>query len=184
MKTFSPLWAAICLLAAFGLLLTGCAGTPMQFNPQLDTPQIIVEPGSIRLGIARLVNDTRIVFQGTGFEPGDSVFINIVDVKKDDETTDVPIADAVVDPEGNFRTEVTKIVKITELLRADVGLNDEMENYIIVTQDPIPAGKYVVRAESMETDKQAECPFEISGPSVMDSFKDWIGGLLGKIEKQ
>jgi len=149
MKKLSAFTIRACLLIVFSIMLAGCAGAPMKFDPKVAAPQLIVAPDSIRLGIARLVNDTQIVFQGQGFEPGDSVFINVVGVKKDGQSTDVPIADAVVDTEGNFRAEVTKIVKITELLQADVGLNDKMENYIIVTQPTVPAGKYVVRAESM-----------------------------------
>jgi len=156
----------------------------MKLDPNLATPQVIVEPVKISLGIARLVNDTHIVFTGRGFEPGDSVFINIVGVQKEDGVMDVPIADAVVDHAGNFSAEVTKISKITELLLADVGLNDTMENYIIISRPPIPHGKYTIRVQSMEADKQAECSWTIDAPSVMDSIKDWIGVLLGKIEKQ
>lgn len=179
-----PVHARMLLLLAAVFLLTGCAAPLMKFNPDTSAPQLIVEPVSIRLGVVTLIDDTRIVFQGKGFDPGDSVFINITNAQLEGKIRDVPIADAVVDPEGGFRTEVTKIAKITELLRADVGLNEEMENYIVVTRPSIPEGRYVVRAMGIEAGKQAECPFEIKGPSLIDSLKDRIYRLLGKIEKQ
>ena len=165
-------------------ILTGCAGTPMKFNPDSVAPQLIVDPPAIRLGIARLLNDTPLVFQGKGFKPGDSVFVTIVGVKKDGGTADMPIADAVVEADGQFKAEVTKPVKITELLQADTALNDQMEMYVVISRPPIPAGTYTVRAESMDSDKKAECQLVVKDPSLGDGIKDWLGGLLGKIKKK
>ncbi len=165
-------------------LFMGCAGTPMKFNPDSTAPQLIVDPPSIRLGIARLLNSTQLVFQGQGFHPGDSVFINLVGVEKDGETTDVPIAEAVVEADGRFTAEVQKLVKITELLRGDTELDDQMEMYVLISRPPLPAGTYTVRAESMESDKKAECQLVVKDPSLGDRFKDWVGGLLGKIKKK
>jgi hypothetical protein len=173
---------SIILVSLF--MLAGCAAAPVKFNPDAVGPQLIVNRSNIRLGVVKLVKDTKIVFQGKGFDPGDSVFVNIIGVKKDGELTDIPIAEAIIDQDGNFTAEVSKIVKIIELLLADVGLNDEMQNYVLITRPPIPPGNYVIRAESMESEKKAECRLEIKGPSIGDSLKDWIGGLLGKIKKE
>ncbi len=184
MKIKKDLGILICF-SLIAYILTGCAGTPMQFNPNNTAPQLITDPPAIRLGIARLINDTPLVFQGRGFKPGDSVIINLVGVKKDKGPMDIPIAEAVVDGTGAFKTEeVTRLVKITELLQADTALNDQMETYIVISRPPIPAGEYTVRADSMDSDKKAECRLLIKDPSVLDSIKDWLGGLLGKIKKK
>ena len=76
------------------------------------------------------------------------------------------------------------LVKVSELLRAKIGSNEKMETIIIVTQPPMPEGVYTAKATSMESDLTAECQLVVKGPSLMDRFKDWIGGLLGKIVKK
>ena len=146
-------------------------------------PQISVEPGAIRLGVATLTK-TSIVFKGKGFQPEDSVFIKLLGVKKKDQVIDIPIADGNVDQKGYFTAKVGTLVKVGELLRANLGSNEEMENIIIVTQPPIPEGVYTAKAVSMESDKTAQCKLIIKGPSILDRIKDWIGRLLGKIEKK
>ena len=164
-------------------MFIGCASSPKEFDPKVSGSQMIVEPGTIRLGIAKLTK-TKIVFRGKGFQPEDSVFIKLLGVKKKDQVIDIPIADGNVDQKGYFTAEVGTLVKVGELLRAKLGSNEEMENIIIITQPPIPEGVYTVRAVSMESDKSADCKFIIKGPSIFDCIKDWIGGLLGKIEKK
>lgn len=171
-------------LALAVMLAIGCATPPAKFDPSITAPQLLVDPPVIRTGIARLLNDTPLMFKGKGFKPGDSVFITLMDVMKDGESTDVPIAEAVVEDNGEFETEVTKLVKVTELLMADLELNDEMEMYVVVSQPPIAEGTYTVAAQSMESERTAECSLTIQDPSLGDSFKDWVGGLLGKIEKK
>jgi hypothetical protein len=42
----------------------------------------------------------------------------------------------------------------------------------------------VATAQSMESDKTASSMMTIKGPSLTDSLKDWLGSLLGKIEKR
>jgi hypothetical protein len=59
-----------------------------------------------------------------------------------------------------------------------------MENIIVVTEPPMPEGVYTARAISMLSDKTAECILNVEGPSLIDSLKDWIGTLLGKIVKK
>ena len=171
----------ISLLVA--LMLVGCASSPTEFKSDISEPQIAVEPDSIRLGVARL-SGTQILFRGRGFEPGDSVFLKLLDVDKDGKKVDIPVADGDVDKEGSFIAEVGILPKINDILRAELGSNKKMETIIIITQPPIPQGIYTVRAVSMESTKTAETSLTIKGPSLLDRIKDWIGGLLGKIVKK
>jgi hypothetical protein len=128
---------------------------------------------------------TAIVFKGKGFEPGDSVFVKLLNVYNGkDAVRDIPVADGNVDKAGNFVAKVGILAKVGELLMAKLGSNKKMETVIIVTQPPIPEGVYTARAVSMESDKTAECKLIVKGPSMMDSIMDWLGGVLGKIKKK
>lgn len=164
-------------------MFIGSASSPKEFDPNKTGPQMIVEPDTIRLGVARM-KDTQIVFKGKGFQPEDSVFVKLLDVDKNGEKVDVPIAEGDVDKFGYFTAEVSTLVKIAELLRAKLGSNEKMETIVIITQPPIPEGTYTAKAVSMESDKEAECELVIKGPSSIDKLKDWLGGLLGKIQKK
>lgn len=144
---------------------------------------MIVEPSTIRLGVATLTK-TSIVFRGKDFDPGDSVFINLTGVKKKDKVVDIPIADGNVDKNGDFTAKVGTLAKVGELLRAQIGENKKMKTIIIVTQPPIPEGVYTAKAVSMESDKTAECKLQVKGPSMIDRLKDWLGVMLGKIQKE
>jgi hypothetical protein len=74
------------------LLVVGCATAQKEFDPNIKGPQVIAEPDRIRLGIARVMG-MEIVFMGKGFQPGDSVFVTLVGVKKGEAVVDIPIAD-------------------------------------------------------------------------------------------
>ena len=168
--------------------VTGCASAQKEFNPKITGPQMIIEPETIRLGVAKVM-DTQIIFMGKGFQPEDSVFISLLGVKKKDQAVDIPIAEGDVDNNGYFNVELgsdltAMVFKIGVLLRAKSGVNEKGKKFIIICQPPIPEGVYTVKAVSMESDKTAECKLTIKGPSILDRMKDWIGGLLGKIEKK
>jgi hypothetical protein len=165
------------------LLIVGCAAAQKEFDPNIKGPQMIAEPNEIRLGIARIMG-MDIVFKGQGFQPGDSVFVSLLGVKKGEEVVDIPIADGEVDRDGYFNAKVGKLAKISELLRVELGENEKMETIIIVTQPPIAEGVYTATAVSMESDKKAECQLVLKGPSILDRFKDWMGKILGKIVKE
>ena len=171
------------MVALLILFLVGCATAAKEFDPNISGPQLIVEPETIRLGVARM-KSTPIVFQGKGFQPEDSVFITLQGVKKGDEIINAAIADGEVGKGGEFSAKVSMLVKVSELLRAKIGSNEKLETIIIVTQPPIEEGTYTVRAVSMESDAVAECKLIVKGPSILDRIKDWIGGLLGKIQKK
>lgn len=176
---FSGEWA--CLVFIF--IFLGCGAAPKGFDPGIRGPQMIVEPGEISLGVAKLTK-TPIVFKGKGFQPEDSVFITLIGVKKKGETVDVPIADGNVDKNGYFAAKVGTLVKVGEILRARIGSNKKMENIIVVSQPPISPGTYTARAVSMESNKIAVCKLVIKAPSFGDRFKDWMGVRLGKIVKK
>ena len=167
----------------FIFMFIGCASSPKDFDPNTTGPQMIVEPDTIRLGVARM-KGAKIVFKGKGFQPEDSVFVKLLNVDKNGEKVDVPIAEGNVDKFGYFTAEVGTLVKFTELLRAKLGSNQKMETIVIITRPPIPVGTYTAKAVSMESEKQAQCELIIKGPSLLDRLKDWIGGLLGKIQKK
>lgn len=161
----------------------GCTSSPKGFDPAVKAPQMIVEPCTISLGVATLAK-TPIVFKGKGFQPGDSVFIQLLDVyNRKDKAQDIPVAEGDVDSDGNFTAKVGTLAKVSEILRAQIGSNEKMETVIIVSQPPIPEGVYTAKAISMESDKTAECKLTVKGPSMIDSIKDWLGGLMGKIKK-
>ena len=164
-------------------MFAGCATAKQEFDSNVTGPQMIVEPETIRLGVAKLM-ETEIVFRGKGFELDDSVFVQLLGIEKKGEHVDVPIADGNVDQKGYFTAKVGIITKLTDLLRAKLGMNDKMESVLIITQSPIPEGLYTIRAVSMDSDKKAECKLLIKGPSFVDKIKDWIGGLMGKIVKK
>lgn len=173
-----------CLMLMVGLAFAGCAAAPPKpFDPNISGPQMIVHPEALTLGVATLAN-TPIVFKGKGFQPGDSVFISLLDVEKDGAKVDAPIADAEVDQEGNFTATVGTLARVTELVRGSLGTGKDMENIIVVTGPTIPAGVYTAKAISMEGDASADCQLTLLEPTFGDTFKDWMGRGMGKIERK
>lgn len=165
-------------------LVAGCATAPSQrFDPGIQGPQMIVQPESVSLGVAAM-SGASIVFKGNGFQPKDSVFIQLLGVRKGDKLTQIPVADAEIDEKGAFQAQVATLVRVAEFLNAAISSNEKMENIIVVSQPPIPPGTYTARAVSMESDKTAECKVTFTEPSAMDGFKDWLGGVMGKIVRK
>jgi hypothetical protein len=164
-------------------MFMGCSTPQKEFNPYFAGPQLIVEPKKIHLGVAELL-DTEIVFRGKGFVPKDSVFVKLVGVKIKNQFVDIPIANGRVDNRGYFTAQVSRMVKVTELLRADIELDDEMEPRVIIFQPPIPKGRYTVRAESMVYDRKADSEIVVKMPSLSGSLKDFIGRGVGKIVRK
>lgn len=182
------LWGLIVLvcfmvIAAGGVFISpGCANSPKTLDRSVTRPQVIVNPETIRLGVAKLMA-TKIVFEGTGFKPGDSIFITLVGPNE----TKAIVAEAVIQPDSTFKAEVgessaAKLTKAMEILRADITFNDKFENIIVITKPPIPEGIYTVKVTSMLSNITAETKLTVKGPSVIDSLKDWIGKLTGKIQ--
>ncbi|MCP4115595.1 MAG: hypothetical protein GY737_09350 [Desulfobacteraceae bacterium] len=168
--------------------LSGCSAEkngPALFSIYDSSPQVIVEPASISLGVAALL-DTKVVFKGRGFRPRDSVNIKLLPLKDDitEAESSIPIATGYTDKEGNFSAKIEKLVKISELLKADVTLNDNMEPIVILDAPPINEGVYIVLVESLNYGSMAEDQLTFKAPDFMDRLKDRIGEARGLIVRR
>jgi hypothetical protein len=178
---FCRLMVLVCLISAYLFTLSGCPSPPKQLDHSKSGPQVIVNPESIRLGVAKVL-DTIIVFEGSGFKPKESIFIGLLGP----DQTKLIVAEAIIQPDGTFKAEVSKLTKITEILRADASfeINKKYKEFIIITQPPIPEGVYTAKVTCMSSDMTAETKLNVKGPSIMDSTKDLLGRMLGKIRKK
>ncbi len=163
-------------------LLWGCSNTPNTLDRNVTGPQVIVNPGSIRLGVVKLM-DTMILFEGSGFKPGDSIFITL----QGPGETKAIVAEANIQPDGTFKAELgkssmAKLTKAMEILRADIVPNEKFEPVVVISRPPIPTGIYTVKVTSMLSPLTAETTLKIQDPTVIDRLMDWIGKLTGKIE--
>jgi hypothetical protein len=172
-----------CLVMIGGVFISpGCASPPKTLDRSVPGPQVIVNPGSIRLGVAKLM-DTVIVFEGSGFKPGDSMFITLLGPNE----TKAIVAEGPIKPDGTFKVElgkssINKLTKAMEILKADIVPNEKFEPVVVISQPPIPKGLYTVKVTSMMSSLTAETKLTVKGPTVIDSVMDWIGGLTGKIK--
>ncbi|MEW6377114.1 MAG: hypothetical protein AB1502_15155 [Thermodesulfobacteriota bacterium] len=183
---FSGWVILFCLVIVFG-----CSTPPKKLDPSISGPQLIVNPESIRLGVVKLMGTkivfielkpTNIVFEGAGFKPKDSVFITLTGPNQ----TKIVVAEAPIKPDGTFKAEVSKLTKITEILRADAGfeVKEKYEEFIIITQPPIPEGVYTAKVICMMSDLTAETKLTVKGPSIFNSLMDWLGKKKGKIREE
>jgi len=69
-----------------------------------------------------------------------------------------------------------------EFLRADVTFDEKFQNVVVINQPPIPKGVYTARVDSMISKQTAETKLNVKGKTIVDSLKDWIGKLTGKIQ--
>lgn len=173
-------WSLIVLVSF--LLVLGCSNPPKTLDRTVTGPQVIINPGSIRLGVAKLM-DTIIVFEGSGFKPGDSMFISLIGPNE----TKAIVAEGPIKPDGTFKVElgkssINKLTKAMEILRADIVPNEKFEPVVVISQPPIPKGVYTVKVTSMLSPLTAETKLTVKGPTVIDSVMDWIGKLTGKIQ--
>ncbi len=171
------------ILVSF-LIVAGCSNTPNTLDRSVSNPQVVVNPDSIRLGVAKLM-DTVIVFEGSGFKPGDSIFITL----HGPNDTKAIVAEAPIQPDGTFKAElgkssIAKLTKAMEILKADIVPNEKFEPVVVISQPPIPKGLYTVKVTSMMSPLTAETKMHVKGPTIIDSLKDWIGGLTGKIKHE
>ena len=159
------------------IAVSGCSTPPKKLDPSVSGPQLIVNPECIRLGVVRM-RDTNIVFEGSGFKPGDSVLITLTGPND----TKVVAAEAPIQKDGTFKAVVPPLTKIMEFLRADVTFDEKFQNVVVISQPPIPKGVYTAKVESMFSKQTAETKLTVKGKTVIDSFKDWIGKLKGRIQ--
>jgi hypothetical protein len=159
------------------IIVWGCTSTSKTLDPSVSGPQVIVNPETIRLSVSKL-KDTHIVFEGSGFKSGDSVLVTLLGPTE----TKVFVAEAPIKPDGTFKAAVPPLTKFMEILRADVTFDEKFQNVVVISQPPIPEGVYTAKAGSMISKQTAETKLTVKGPTVVDSLKDWIGGLTGKIK--
>jgi hypothetical protein len=165
------------IFLAFLTILFSCANSPKTLDPSVSGPQLIVNPELVRLSVSK-IKDTNIVFEGSGFKSGDSVLITLTGPQE----TKVIAAEALIQPDGTFKAPVPTLTKFMEFLRADITFNEKFDNVVIISQPAIPKGIYIAKVESMISKQTAETKLNIKGPTIIDSLKDWIGKLTGKIE--
>ena len=169
-------------IAVASLVFTlGCSTPPKVLDRSFSGPQLVMNPQVIPLGVAKLM-DTNIVFEGSGFKPGDSVFVSLIG---QDVNTSLTLTK--VQQDGTFRAEVgqsslAKLAKVTGILRANVATNEKFDSVVVLTQPTIPAGAYVARATSLLSPLTAETPVTVAAPTFLNRIVDAIGGILGKID--
>ena len=178
---FGSLAGHLVILTAL-MMTGGCSSEPAQFDKSIEGPQLIVQPESVSLGVAKLLK-TQIIFKGIGFKPGEKFMIVLSGAEKTTIQVAVPLSFGKVGKDSAFVTEVEKKTKIFNLLRGDVHFG-EKGAIVLITDSPVPAGRYIAKATGYESDKTAQCEITLKPPSLIDKIKDWLGGLLGKIEKE
>ena len=92
------------------------------------------------------------------------------------------MAEAPIQPDGTFKAKVADLTKFMEIMRADIVFNEKFQSIVVISQPPIPKGVYKAKVTSMLSKLTAETKLTVKGPTVIDRFKDWIGGLTGKIQ--
>ncbi len=170
------------MLVIFMLMICGCTPKKKEIEGLFTNypgPQIAVEPYVVSLGIATMLK-TPIEIGGLGFDPGDSVVVNIVGGAEKEKIT-IPINTWLVSDTGGFKIIISKEIKMLELLKLDL---DPADNKPTIVRDTIPPGPYVIKAESVKSDKKAECVIRFDAPNKMDRIKDWIQVKLRKIKKR
>lgn len=167
------------IILACLVIVSGCASPSKTLDPSIKGPQLVVNPETIRLGVVKM-RDTNIIFEGSGFQakPGDSILVTLSGPNE----TKVIAAEAPIQQDGTFKAVVPSLTKIMEFLRADVTFNEKFENVVVISQPPIPKGVYKAKVESMISKQTAETNLTVKGKTVIDSLKDWIGKLTGKIQ--
>ena len=179
MPTSTKVLLSILLISVCLLILSGCSTPPKKLDPSISGAQMIVNPETVRLGVVKM-RDTDIVFEGSGFQvkPGDSVLITLTGPNE----TKVIAAEAPIQKEGTFKAVVPLLTKIMEFLRADVTFDEKFTNIVVISKPPIPEGVYTAKVESMMSKQNAETKLMVKGKTVIDSLKDWIGKLKGRIQ--
>jgi hypothetical protein len=172
------LMASISIMSVCLFILSSCSSPPKTLDRSVSGPQVIVNPETVRLGVAKLAKKTNLIFEGSGFKPGDSIFITLLGPNE----TKAIVAEAPIQPDGTFKATVPPLTKVMEILRGDITFNDKFENVIVISQPPIPKGVYTAKVTSMLSNLTAETKLNVKGPTVIDSLTDWLGKVTGKIQ--
>lgn len=163
------------------ILAAGCGGPVHRIDDALSGPQLVVNPDTLRLGVAKVLK-TEMVFSGAGFSPEEKIMVVLRGDASATKGVVVPLGYATADAKGRFTVEVEKKMKIYNLLNADVTFG-EKGAIVLVSGPPVPAGAYTARATGYQSDRQATCALSLFPPSLFDRVKDRIARMLGKIEQ-
>lgn len=174
--------AVMLFCACFTLAAAGCAAPSRRLDAGNASPQLIVNPCEITLGVARVLA-TPMVFEGMGFEPEERVMVVFTDGEPVQPDRLIPLAFGAADSEGRFAIEVKKTMKIYNLLNAEVTLR-EKGAVVVVSGPPLPAGRYTAEASGYTSGRSATCPLLLRPPCFWDRLKDRIAEFLGKIERE
>ena len=171
-------------LGLSGLILfsTGCSGPSHRLDASLSGPQLVVNPDTLRLGVAKVMK-TVVVFEGMGFEPAEKVMVVLTGSQAANRDMVIPMGFGAAGPQGRFAIEVDKKMKIYNLLKADVTFG-EKGAIVLVSEPPVPAGAYEAKATGYKSGQSATCRLTLAPPSFVDRVKDRIARLLGKIEME
>ncbi len=170
------------VLIFFLIMLTGSiffytCSSENKLDNNKKGPQVVINSETLRLGIAALAK-TDFTFRGSGFNPGDSVLIEMLDVPYGKGKKDIAIANGQVDENGKFKADIGLVTKISEFMRAKL---DAIKGVIIINRSPMPEGTYKTRVSSLMSDTLVYLNITVEGPSIIDSLKDWLGKMMGKI---
>lgn len=173
----------ILLLLVIGLITACSSQKPKQFDAEISKAQLLVEPDTVTLGIARVAG-TGIIFKGRGFQTGESYCVELFhESKNPSDTTGIPICCGVVKKGGIFSDEVKKLAKVGYILNADITTGEE-GIVLVVNQPPIPAGSYKAIATGFNSGIQAESSITFTPASILDKIFDQIGEWKGKIDRK
>jgi hypothetical protein len=141
--------------------LWGCA----EIKTMKPAPTVHVEPAKVP--ISADIFKTPIVFTGTGWKPGEIVALEMVIPKEVKIPQLKPGEDAGVgfaktDENGNFKCQMEGMTKIITIFRGSV--NPETFQPIGETFNPIPFGKYTIKASDMENKRKAITTLEFIQP--------------------
>ncbi|KAF0160252.1 MAG: Uncharacterized protein FD159_59 [Syntrophaceae bacterium] len=169
------------VIVAGAFLFTGCATVPKTLNSAVAGPQVIVNPDSVSLGAATLLG-TKIVFEGSGYPPGDDVFVTLYGPKGVEPT----VADGKVQADGKFTATAGLLAKVTGMLNANISgtykKDGSYDQFVVLTKPAIPAGVYKVVATAMLSGQSSETTLIIKDPSIVDGIKNLLGEMMGKIQ--
>lgn len=175
----SRLVRVILLLIISVCLVGACAKKlpePEGFFSDYEGPQIAVTPTTAKLGITTLLK-TQIVIGGRGFQPGDTVFVDLIGVSKTSDVK-IPVDSMTVSGDGTFAMLMSEKAKKDGILKMET---DPVDGKPVVVRDPISPGMYYFRAISVNSNRKAECLIEFVPPGKMDRFKDKLASWFGKI---
>jgi hypothetical protein len=178
-------WISLGFLFFAVTVMIGCAPEspkPKEFDSAIKGPQLIVEPEIVRLGVAKLLG-TKIIFRGKGLAPEEKIMIVLSGVEEGNRDVSVPFCFGKTDKDGNFTAEVDKREKIINVLQADINFGKKGASVVISTP-PIPEGKYTAEVVGYRSNRKAACEILLVKPTFTDRLKDWLAGLLGKIEHE